>query len=158
MLEIREAITKDANRISAFWNPIIRNTTVTFSTDERSTAQIEEMIVAQPFYVAVIDNLVQGFATYKQFRAGNGYRKVMEHTIILAPDIRGVGAGRALMSAIENDAKSKGYHALVAGVTAENAAAIAFHSKLGFTETGRMPDMGYKFGRYLELVLMQKIL
>lgn len=156
MADIRPAVNADATQIAAFWNPIIRDTVVTFSTQEKTEDGIADMISSQPFYVAVDGETVLGFATYSQFRGGNGYRKTMEHTIVLAPVANGQGIGRVLMKTIENDAESNGYHIMVAGVTAENAAGIAFHKAVGYEETGYMPEAGYKFGRYLDLMLLQK--
>ncbi len=158
MTEIRIARPGDADHIASFWNPIIRDTTITFSSEEKSPQMIVDMISTRPFFVAVDGDHVLGFATYGQFRGGNGYRKAMEHTVILSDAAKGRGIGKALMKTIEDDARSKGYHIMVAGVSGENTAGIAFHKACGYVETGRMPEAGFKFDRYLELVLLQKIL
>ncbi|WP_372841226.1 N-acetyltransferase family protein [Phaeovulum sp.] len=160
---IRPAEPRDLARIMAFWNPMIRDTTVTFSSEEKTEAGLTEMIATRraagyEFLVAEEDGQVMGVATYAQFRGGNGYAHAMEHTIVLAPEAHGRGFGRALMSALEAHAKAAGCHVLVAGVSAENAAGLAFHASIGFVETGRMPETGRKFGRWLDLVLMQKTL
>lgn len=160
---IRPATPADLAPIMAFWNPMIRNTTVTFSSEEKTEAGLAEMIAirraaGQEFLVAEVGGEVLGLATYAQFRGGNGYAHAMEHTIILAPEAQGRGLGKALMEALERHARAAGCHVLVAGVSGENAAGIAFHAALGFVETGRMPEVGRKFGRWLDLVLMQKTL
>jgi phosphinothricin acetyltransferase len=82
----------------------------------------------------------------------------MEHTIILAPHARGKGAGRALMTAIEDHARAGGAHTLFAGVSGENAEGIAFHTRMGFRPLVTIPEVGHKFGRWLDLVLMMKTL
>ena len=107
---------------------------------------------------AADDGRVLGFASYDQFRAGNGYVHAMEHTVILAPEAHGRGLGRALMTAIEEHARIRGGHSMVAGVSGENAAGIAFHRALGYAHVGLLPQSGRKFGRWLDLVLMQKFL
>ncbi len=80
----------------------------------------------------------------------------MEHMIVLAPTPRGRGIGRTLLAAIEDHARTAGAPVMVAAISGENMAAIGFHRALGHVETGCMPELGRKFGRWLDLVLMQK--
>ena len=82
----------------------------------------------------------------------------MEHTVLLAPAAQGKGLGRALMAALEAHAAAAGAHVMIAAIDADNAAGRAFHAALGYVQTGLMPQTGRKFGRWLDLVLMQKIL
>ena len=160
---IRAAAPADAPAIAAFWNPVIRDTAVTFNPVEKSADDIAQMITdrhaaGHGFLVAERDSVVQGFATYSQFRSGAGYARSMEHTIILSPAAQGAGLGRALMAALEDHARAGGAHCLIAGVSAENPAGRAFHAAIGFTEIATLPQVGHKFGRYMDLVLMQKFL
>jgi phosphinothricin acetyltransferase len=104
------------------------------------------------------DGTILGFATYAQFRGGIGYARSMEHTILLAPEAHGKGLGRALLTALEKHAAEEGAHQILAGVSSENAAGIRFHLAMGYVECARIPAAGYKFGRYMDLVLMQKFL
>ncbi|WP_170758670.1 GNAT family N-acetyltransferase [Ruegeria lacuscaerulensis] len=156
----RQAQVADAAAIAAITNAIIRETLVTFTTDERSAEDIAVDIKNRcPAYlVAEVDGQVVGFATYGPFRSGPGYARCREHTIQLAPEARGRGAGRSLMWALEAVAQAEGVHVLVAGISSANLDAIAFHASLGFSEVGRMPEVGFKWGKWLDLVLMQKIL
>ncbi|WP_170429488.1 GNAT family N-acetyltransferase [Ruegeria arenilitoris] len=157
---IRPAQVSDAPSIAEITNAIIRDTLVTFTTDERSVDVIVADIKTRgPSYlVAEKDGQVLGFATYGPFRGGPGYAQCREHTIQLAPQMRGQGAGRALMSALENAARAERVHVLVAGISSANPGAIAFHSAIGYTQVGQMPEVGFKWGKRLDLVLMQKIL
>ncbi|MCE5971904.1 N-acetyltransferase family protein [Sinirhodobacter sp. WL0062] len=160
---IRPATPADYDAILAFWNPVIRDTTVTFSSEEKTGDSLGAMIAArrdagQEFLLAEEAGQVLGFVTYGQFRGGNGYRHAMEHTIILAPEARGRGAGRALMDALEAHARAGGVHIMMGGISAENAAGVAFHAAVGYVEVGRVREAGRKFDRWIDLVLMQKIL
>ncbi|NOE18201.1 GNAT family N-acetyltransferase [Ruegeria atlantica] len=159
-MNIRPAMGEDVPAIARITNAIIRESLITFTTDERSTTQITEDITARGtgFLVAEHDGQVVGFATYAPFRAGPGYAQTREHSIQLSPDARGKGVGRALMQALEAAARTDGVHVLVAGISSANPGAVAFHTALGFSQVGRMPEVGFKWGQWLDLVLMQKIL
>ena len=162
-MQIRAATSDDAAAIAALWNPIIRDTTVTFTTQEHTSDSLAARIAAksasgEPFCVAHSGDEIFGFATYGPFRSGPGYRHAIEHTIILAPAARGQGLGRALLGTLETAARAQGKHAMIAGVSGDNPDAIAFHEACGFAEVGRLPQIGWKFGRWLDLVLLHKLL
>lgn len=160
---IRPARATDAAAIAAVWNPFIRDTAVTFNPVEKSADDIAAMIrdrqaAGHGVLVADLQGHVAGFASYAQFRGGAGYARTMEHTILLSPAAQGSGLGRALMTALEDHARAAGIHSLIAGVSAENPAGRAFHAAIGYTEIATLPQVGHKFGRWMDLVLMQKIL
>ncbi|HCZ01389.1 MAG: GNAT family N-acetyltransferase [Rhodobacterales bacterium RIFCSPHIGHO2_02_FULL_62_130] len=159
---IRPATFADAAALADLWNPWIRDTAITFNAQEKSPDDIARMIAdrnaaGHAFLVAEADGLL-GFVTYSQFRGGVGYATCMEHTVVLSPQARGRGVGRALMQAIEDHARSTGAHQMIAGVSGENAQGRAFHASLGYREIATVPEAGYKFGRFIDLVLMQKFL
>jgi phosphinothricin acetyltransferase len=160
---IRPATEADSPAILAFWNPLIVETTITFSPTPHSPESLSALIAGRQaegraVLLAEAEGAVLGFASYDQFRKGAGYARSMEHTIILAAPARGRGLGRALMTALESQARASGVHLMVGGISAENPAAIAFHTALGYREAGRMAQAGHKFGRFIDLVLMQKLL
>jgi len=156
-VKVRTATHEDAGAICAIWTPQILDTVVTFNSEPYSGEQVAQMIAARPcFLVIEVNGTVLGFASYSQFRGGIGYAHTMEHTIILAPEASGQGAGRALMQVLMDHARAADTHVLVAGVCAENAAGVAFHSALGFEQVAVLPEVGRKFDRWMDLVLMQK--
>jgi len=160
---IRPAGATDCAAIAAIWNHFIRDTPVTFTSAERTEAGLRALLAekdAQGFgtFVAEMAGDVVGFATYGQFRAGPGYARTMEHTVLLAPDARGRGLGRGLLTAVEAHAAAAGAHSIFAGVSAANPEGRAFHAALGYREVAVLPQVGHKFGRWLDLVLMQKFL
>ncbi|SEL00648.1 phosphinothricin acetyltransferase [Roseovarius nanhaiticus] len=160
---VRDAERGDIAPMMGIWNPQIRETSITFTTIEKTEAMLEDELAAcaaegRAFLVAEEAGAVIGLATWFAFRKGPGYAHSAEHTVVLAPQAQGRGAGRLLMRAIEDHARAAGVHVLVAGVTGENSRGIAFHRALGFDEVGRMPQVGRKFRRWMDLVLLQKIL
>jgi len=154
---IRTARDEDAVGIVRIQNPFIRDTAVTFNSEEKTPEMICAAIAELPcFLVAEQDGILLGFASYMQFRRGIGYARAMEHTIVLAPDAQGKGAGRALMQAIEEHAVKNDVGSLWAGVSGENPAGVAFHKRIGFEEIATLPKVGFKFERWMDLVLLRK--
>ena len=108
---IRLATDADAPAIAAIWNPVIACTTITFAPDEKTAAQVADLITPQtPCLVAVHAGQVAGFARYGPFRGGAGYRFSAEHTILLHPSARGQGIGRILLGALCDHAQGAGLH------------------------------------------------
>ncbi|MBP1804789.1 GNAT family N-acetyltransferase [Rubellimicrobium aerolatum] len=152
---IRPAQAADAAALHAIWTPVIRETTHIFHTTERSEAEIAALTeTPDPFLVWDDGHRVLGLARCFPFRPGNGYARTVEHTILLAPEAQGRGIGRHLIDALAEAAARQGKHMMIGAISAGNAPAIAFHAACGFTEHGRLPEVGYKFGRWLDLVLM----
>ena len=159
---IRPATEADHAALADLWNHFIRHTTVTFSPEEKTPESVAALIAQRRAAGRELFVLRQGgeigLSSYDQFRSGLGYAQAMEHTILLSPGLRGQGAGRALMKAVEDHARAGGAHTLFAAVSGENEAGIAFHARMGFDVTARYPEAGRKFGRWLDLVLMMKFL
>jgi len=160
---IRKATANDTFEIINIWNPLIRATTVTFNSVEKTERSVADEIATRQgagcaYLVAQIDGQVVGFASYGPFRGGIGYAHTMEHSIHLKDVARGRGVGRALMAALEEHARGNGVHSLFAGISAENHAGIGFHQVLGYKRVATLPEVGFKFERWFDLVLMQKIL
>jgi L-amino acid N-acyltransferase len=157
---IRAATAADAPAIAEIWNALIRGSVATFNAVEYADPQIVQMIADKGVagHAFLVDEARTGFATYGQFRGGVGYAHSMEHSVHLAPAARGRGLGRALMTAIEDHARAERVHSMIAGVGGENTAGIAFHAACGYAHVATIPAVGWKFGRWMDLVLMQKFL
>ncbi len=152
---IRAATPADAPQIAAIWNHAIRETTITFNPVEKSDHEVADL-TAQNCLVWELDGQVLGFARYFPFRGGEGYRFTIEHTVMLHEDGQGQGGGKRLMGALCSHAKAAGNHTMFAGCSAENPGAVTFHAGLGFQEVATLREVGFKFGRWIDLVLMQK--
>ncbi|NBC96622.1 MAG: GNAT family N-acetyltransferase [Deinococcus-Thermus bacterium] len=158
-MTVRPARPGDGAAVAALHNPVIRETAVTFTDAERRAEEVDRLIAGgRPHWIAERAGAPVGFATLFQFRGGPGYARSFEHTVIVAPEAQGRGAGRALMAALEAGARGAGGHTLFAGVSGGNQAGVAFHAALGFAEVARLREVGWKFGRFHDLVLMQKML
>ncbi|EPX81204.1 GNAT family N-acetyltransferase [Litoreibacter arenae] len=161
MTVIRPVRSEDVASIAGILNPIISDTTITFTPTPLSEADLlkalsENERQERPYLIADRDGSVVGYAKLGPFRSGAGYARTAEITVHVAPEWHGRGIGRALVEALVAQARATGVHSLIAGVSAENANAIKFHEKLGFAHVGLIPEAGYKFDRYIDLVLMQK--
>lgn len=101
---------------------------------------------------------VLGYATFGPLRDYSGYRRTAEVSIYLHAAAQGRGIGRALLERLVELARDAGMHSLQGWIEAGNAASIALHARCGFTEVARIPESGYKFGRWWDLVIMQRLL
>lgn len=160
---IRPARAADAASLAALLNHWIETTAVTFNPVPKTADDILEMILAKAsaghaFLVVEEAGTVIGQASYGQFRGGLGYATCMEHSISLLPDTPRKGLGRALLTAVEDHARAGGAHQMIAGVSGENPDGRAFHARMGYAEVATIAQAGFKFGRYMDLVLMQKFL
>lgn len=166
MVEIRSARADDLDAITGLFNALIPTTTITWREHLADAAEMSEWFAHQqaagaPVLVAEVDANVVGYTTWTTFRGGPrfpGYRHTVELTIHVSGEHHGHGVGRALLTALIELGRERGVHVLVAGIDADNTGSIEFHRQLGFGEVGRMPETGRKFDRWLELVLMQRIL
>lgn len=154
---IRAAAPADVADICALWNAVIAQTTYTFTTVPKASADVLSLLDSKwPVRVARSNGDFAGFACLNAFRSGPGYAHVAEHTVYLKPQMRGAGTGRALMTALENDAHALGISTLIGAVSGNNDAALRFHEKIGFSQVGHLPGVGRKWENSLDLILVQK--
>ncbi|MGV4878675.1 N-acetyltransferase family protein [Acetobacter indonesiensis] len=96
-----------------------------------------------------------GYSSFGDWRAWDGYRHTIEHSVYVRADQRGKGIGKALMLALIDRAKELGKHVMVAGIEAKNTASIQLHEKLGFEHAGLLKQVGTKFDAWLDLAFLQ---
>jgi phosphinothricin acetyltransferase len=166
---IRDAVVADMPALRAIYNDLVPTTTVAWTEVPETLRQRQAWFRRQqrdgfPVLVAALDGgagEVIGFAAYGSFRGAGrwpGYRLTVEHTIHVREDHWGGGTGRRLLEALVERARAAGLHVMVGAVDGANDASLRFHERLGFTEVARMPEVGTKFGRWLDLVLVQRVL
>lgn len=163
-MQIRDAVDADAPAIAAIYNDAVVNTTAIWNEVQVDAANRvgwmeDRRRLGYPVLVAVDgDGIVMGYASFGDWRAFDGYRHTVEHSVYVRTDRRGGGIGKALMQALIARARDIGKHVMVAAIEAGNQGSIALHEALGFQRTGLMPQVGMKFGRWLDLAFLQLIL
>ena len=163
-VEVRDAEEADLPATLEIFNELIETTTIAWTErrqtlDERRAWFAEQQRRGFATLVAVEDGAVVGGASYGDFRDSvrwPGYRYTAELTIHVRGDRRRSGIGRLLMEELFARCRGAGLRVLVAGIDSENTDSLRFHERLGFFEVARMPGVGHKFGRRLDLVLLQR--
>jgi phosphinothricin acetyltransferase len=166
VIHIRDAAEADLTAIRRLYNALIPTTTVAWRDEPASEGEMRTWFAGQreadhPVLVGEIGGEVVGYTAWTAFRGGSrfpGYRATVELTIHVDGGHHGRGVGRQLLTALIDVARQRGIHVMVAGIDADNAASISLHEAMGFREVARMPEVGRKFDRWLDLILMQRIL
>ena len=160
-ITVRDATESDLPRILEILNDAIANTTAVWSWTPLDLANRQAWLAARrqrgfPVLVATDESGVLGYASYGPFRDWDGYAQTVEHSVYVDSAARGRGLGRGLLQALIIRAQEAGLHVMIGGIDASNTVSIRLHESLGFTETARMPQVGRKFDRWLDLVFLQK--
>jgi phosphinothricin acetyltransferase len=158
---IADATEADLPGILAIYNDVIAHSTAVYSNvpmtlENRLEWWSSRVARGYPVLVTRDEEGVTGFATFGEFRAWPGYRYTVEHSVHVRADRRGQGIGSELVRALFPRAAAQGKHVMIAGVDASNAASIRFHEALGFERVALMREVGRKFDRWLDLVLLQR--
>jgi L-amino acid N-acyltransferase len=159
----RLAERRDAEALRDIYNVEVLESTVTFDLVPRSLAEqaawIDEHSGGHPAIVAVSDNgSVVGFASLSPYRPRPAYAPTVEDSVYVHRDRRGDGIGRLLLGDLVELARSHGFHSAIGRIVGGHEASIALHRACGFEEVGRERQVGRKFGRWLDVVLMQRML
>jgi L-amino acid N-acyltransferase len=159
---IADAREEDVPAILAIYNDVIATSTAVYSDmpvtlDDRLAWWRGRVDIGYPVIVARDEQGVAGYATFGDFRSWPGYRFTVEHSVHVRADARGRGIGSTLVSALVPRAAAIGKHVIVGGIDADNATSIRMHERLGFEKVAHMKQVGWKFGRWLDLVFMQRV-
>jgi phosphinothricin acetyltransferase len=161
-VEIRLATVGDADAIRAIYNHEVLTSTVTFDLRPRSLAEQQEWLEARSgahaVVVAVTDGDVVGFASLSPYRDRPAYSTSVEESVYVRGDQRGTGVGRALLEELMKLATQHGFHAVLARIVGGHEASIALHEAVGFHVVGTEREVGRKFNRWLDVVVMQRLL
>lgn len=162
-VHIRDAGDGDLEAITAIHNHAVLHTTAIWNEEavdvgDRAAWFAERRRRGFPVIVAVDGDDLIGYATFGDFRPHSGFRLTVEHSVYVRDDQRGRGVGKALMIELIDRARRLGIHVMVAAVESGNRGSIVMHKRLDFLQVGRMPQVGAKFGRWLDLTLLQLVL
>jgi L-amino acid N-acyltransferase YncA len=161
-IKLRFASVDDTELLLEIYRPYIENTFVTLEYDVPSKFEFENRIREYssefPYLICEIDGKVAGYAYAHRYKQRFGYRFCAELSIYLAPDICGRGLGRRLYGALIELLYEMGYKGLYGVVVDPNPASFALHKAFGFIETGREHLAGYKFGKWYDVVLFEKLI
>ena len=161
-IQIRLAKQKDAEAIREIYNHEVRNSTATFDLVERNTQEQEEWLDdrsgAFSVLVAEMSSKILGFASLSPYKARAAYRTTVEDSIYINEKFRNQGIAGELLSHLLEVAESSGFHAVIARIGGANEASISLHQRFGFEIVGTEKEIGRKFGKWQDVVVMQTII
>ena len=163
MIIIRHATENDLPQILEIYNEIILNTTAVYYYEPHTLEMRKEWFEGRmkegfPVFVAEEDGKVLGMSSIGPFRVPTAYKFSVENTVHVAAAARGKGIGKLLMPPIIDAAKEMKMHAIIAGIDATNEVSLHLHKNFGFEEVAHFKQVGYKFGRWLDLKFLELIL
>jgi phosphinothricin acetyltransferase len=158
---LRDAIADDARAIAAIYNPYILNTTISFEEEAVTDAAMAQRIAdvqggGLPWLVAERDGKVLGYAYATKWRVRHAYRFSVESSVYLAPEAARQGVGTALYTALLAQLAERGVHLVIGGIALPNDASVALHEKMGYEKVAHFREVGFKFGRWLDVGYWQK--
>ncbi|WP_237477116.1 GNAT family N-acetyltransferase [Lichenibacterium dinghuense] len=160
---VRDARDEDLPQILAIHNHVVATSTAHYNAHPADLADRRALVAGRraaglPFLVAAEGDAVAGYASFGPFRPQDGFAATVEHMIYVAPAFQRRGVAGQLMPALEARARALGVHVMLGAIDAENAPSVALHERHGFVRVGLMPQAARKFGRWLDLLWMQKTL
>ncbi len=162
-LQIRNAVLADLPQILDIYNEVIEHTTAVFSYIKHNLAMREEWFQSRqlgrfPIFVAEEKNEIFGFSSYGPFRVWPAYKYTVENSIYVSKQHRGKGISKLLMQPLIDEAVRQEYHVMIAGIEASNYVSIRLHEGFGFSEVAHFREVGFKFGKWLDLKFLELLL
>ncbi len=159
---IRPVRLDDAECIASIYSKYVSATTITFETEPVTAEEMRGRIISIsstfPYFVYEYDGVVLGYCYAHLWKKRESYSKTLETTVYLDSEACHQGIGSRLMCHLIEDCRRRGYHALIACITADNLSSLRFHQRLGFRQVSRFPKVGRKFGRWLDVIDLELIL
>jgi len=159
---LRDATAADLPAIRAIFNHWIEHSTASFRTapdsEEHTRAWFADRGPAHPVLVVEQGGRVLGWASLRPHKPTGGYRHTVELSVYLREDARGRGLGRRLLAELLERARAAGHHAVIGGVCTEQAASVRLHEAMGFVKVAHFREVGFKFGRWLDVAYYEKVL
>ena len=162
MLEVRLACAVDAEAIRQIYNLEVETSTVTMDLVPRSVEDQQQWLAARSgahaVVVAVSEAAVVGFGSLSPWRSRPGYAATVEDSVYVARDMQGRGVGRAILSELISTARAHGFHSMMARIAGGHEASIGLHHSLGFDDVGVEREVGRKFGKWIDIEVLQRLL
>lgn len=157
---IRPAKSEDLSQILTIVNHAIEHSTAIYDYEPR-TLQMQQSWFADkalknfPVLVADFGSEIVGFGTYGTFREKAAFNPTIEHSVYVKDGFQQQGIGKMLLTELISIATAQNYHVMIGCIDADNSSSIKFHQGFGFVSCGTIREVGFKFGRWLDMTLMQ---
>ena len=152
---IRSVYIEDSEAVCSIYNHYVRNTIITFEetpvSKEEMTDRIAEASVSLPWVVWEDNEEIKGYAYANKWKTRSAYRFSVESSIYLQPDFIGKGAGRILYEALISELRNLSLHAVIGGIALPNESSVALHERLGFRKVAHFMEVGWKYGRWIDV-------
>lgn len=163
LVTLREAAVGDAEAIVRIYNPYVRETTISFEEAEVSAAEMGQRLrevaaAGLPWLVAVRDGDVAGYAYGSKWKGRCAYRFAVETSVYVDQAARGAGVGTALYEALFAALRERGIHTAIGGISLPNDASVALHERFGMKKVAHFEQVGFKFGRRIDVGYWQRLL
>jgi phosphinothricin acetyltransferase len=160
-MNLRDATESDLPEILSIYNDVIATSTAVYSEAPATLEDRREWLRVRngqgfPVIVSMDETGITGYGSFADFRSWPGYKFTVEHSVHVRADRRAHGIGAAIVAELVRRAKAMGKHVMIAGIDADNIASLRLHERLGFEKVAHFREVGWKFGRWLDLVFMQR--